>query len=755
MEAFFRGLLRFSKFHLLLLAVVTGYLGSWALRVGLNFSLEQLLATEPEDLEVYRRFREHHGREDLTLYVAFRVEDVFAPETRARIRGAADLLRGLPHVASVRSIEDIIRAAGFSRLAPDDVRRQVLTSPIARGLFVDAEGRTTVIVLELQEECTRQEVREPALEAVRAALAKVEGLLGVPVHLAGIPTIENEYIRLMERDLLTFMPITLGVFLILHAWYFRSVVGTLLPLAAVVAGDLWLVGGMALTGTPISVLTTIVPNLVLVIGISEGIHILSRYQEDLAALPVRREALARTMRVMLWPCFLTCFTSAVGFASLGVADNPVVREFALLSGIGIMLAYVAVVQVIPTVLDNAPPLRANRPSEVAARFSGRVLSWIARAVDRRRGLTALVTLGVLAAAGAGIPRIRENASWLQDIAADNPVYRDHEFIEQNLASIFTVELSLEAARPGGFATLETLRELEALEEKFRADPDVASVVGWSDLVREMMSLTGGERRLPSSPLGLAAVQAQIGLAVDRDLRRMVVDDRFTHARISVRATRRLEATGLVALVGRIRAMHEAAAPAFSLRPTGKSWLAKRSLDRVIHAMGSTLQLSAAVISLSMALMFGSLRTGLISMVPNFLPMVVTAGLMGYLKIDLNFTTVTVFSISLGLAVENTIQFLVRYRQEFAADGVHAAAVERTLLSVGRPMVFSTMLLILGFGAILTSNFKFTFYFGLLGGVTMLAALAADLFVLPLLLLVFKPKVRTLREFLARWKSVVK
>jgi len=151
----------------------------------------------------------------------------------------------------------------------------------------------------------------------------------------------------------------------------------------------------------------------------------------------------------------------------------------------------------------------------------------------------------------------------------------------------------------------------------------------------------------------------------------------------------------------------------------------------------------------MALTFGSLRTGLIAMIPNVLPMGVTAGLMGHLKIDLNFSTATVFSVSLGLAVDNTIHFLSRYRREVLADPEPAGAVARTLEGVGPAMIFSTLLLILGFGAILTSDFRFTFYFGLLGGVTMLAALLADLFVLPLLLLAFRPKVRTLREFAAR------
>lgn len=717
------------------MAPLTAAMAYFAARIDVDFTLEKLFAPADagnEPLDTYRAFTARHGKDDLTLYAAFRADDVFDPDLRRRLRELADRLRAIDGVEAVMTLDDAISASQMMGFSAAQIREEMTASPLFRGTVVDADGTASVVVIQLAAKCAHQRDRAPVLARIRETLAR-DG----EFHLAGIPAIEHEYIRLTQRDLLTFMPISLGVFLVLLAFHFRSVTGTLLPLGTVLVAVIWTLGAMSLAGRPISVLTTIVPNLVIVIGISDCVHMLSRYREDFAALGDRRAAVAGMLRRMAWACFLTSFTTAVGFASLIFTDVAVVQEFGLVAALAIMLAYVLTILTVPAVLDNAPPPRARPAAPPAA--------W---AVKRPR-LIAAVTAAVVVAAGFGIPRLEENSSWLQDIDPDNEVYRAHDFIEQHLASVFAVELSLD----GDFRRLETLEALDAFEERLRREPRIGSVVGWPDVVKEAMRANpfARERRLPRSQAELDRIVAALGIALDRaGASRTFVSEDFAHSRVTLRASQRLESRGLEEVVAYARSVHDPAAP-FSVTPTGKSWLAKKSLDGVIHGMVATVGAAAAVISVVMAVMFGSIRTGLIAMIPNFLPMAATAGLMGFLDIDLNFSTITVFSVSLGLAVDNTIHFLTRYRLEIVEDPDVGRAIDRTMAGVGRPMAFSTILLILGFGAILTSNFKFTFYFGLLGGVTLLTALLCDLFVLPVLLLWFRPTVRTPREFLARFR----
>lgn len=759
MDALFARLLRFSRLHLILLAAATVVLSIFAVRVDFDFTLEKLFAPEgglftprtrsTEALETYRAFTDRHGKNDLMLYAAFRVDDVFAPALREKLRALAAKLRAIDGVETVVTIDDAIVAARTLGFSDDEIRAEMTSSPIFRGTIVDADGEVSAIVAQLSPRCVNQKDREPVLARVREVLARDGETVAPRFHLAGIPTIEHEYIRLTQRDLLKFMPISLAIFLLLLALYFRNVVGTFLPLATVLVGVIWMLGAMTLTGRPISVLTTIVPNLIIVIGISDSVHMLSRYQEDLRRRPERRAALAHTLTRMTWACFLTSFTTAVGFASLLLTNVAVVQEFGLVAAVGIMMAYFVTIQVVPAVLDNVPPLRGRFADEFAQVVSTRSMTAVARIVHRRRGWIVAVTVAILAAVAFGIPRIEENSSWLQDIDPKNEVYVAHDYIEHNLASIFTVELSL----AGDFRRLETLVALDAYEARLREEPRVGSVVGWADVVKEAMRADPfvRERRLPRTQAELDRIHGVLKSTLGRTgITRALMAEGFDYSRVTIRASERLEARGLEEVVAYAESVRDAAAP-FSVTPTGKSWLAKKSLDGVIHSMIATVGVAALVISLVMAFMFGSVRTGVISMIPNFLPMAVTAGIMGYLEIDLNFSTITVFSVSLGLAVDNTIHFLSRYRLEIHKDPDHVKAIYRTLEGVGRPMVFSTVLLILGFGAILTSNFKFTFYFGLLGGITVLTALLADLFVLPVLLIWFRPTVRTPREFLARFR----
>jgi predicted RND superfamily exporter protein len=232
-----------------------------------------------------------------------------------------------------------------------------------------------------------------------------------------------------------------------------------------------------------------------------------------------------------------------------------------------------------------------------------------------------------------------------------------------------------------------------------------------------------------------------------DIVRRVVDTEWKRARTTVRM--RMTSVELEGFVADVMAFHEKETrELFSVTATGKSWMAKRALDRVMQDMGGSVLLVAGAFLLMFSVLFGSIRVGLLSMVPNLAPLVMTAGLMGWIGIDLNFSTVTVFTISLGLAVDNTIHFLSRFRVEMVKDQDPAGATRRTLWGAGRAIVFSSILLMVGFAAILTSSFRLTFFFGLLGGATILSALLTDLFLLPSLMLIFKPRV-------ARWEAFQK
>lgn len=727
-------LLRHARLTLVLLAGATGLMAWQAGRIRFDFSMDRLFETGSAESEDHARFARDFGADDDSIIVAVGSHDVFRPETLAALRDLQDAVKKRPGVKAVYGLPD---AAAFA--PPGRARQEILASPLFRGSLVSADGQVACLWVALRDEVDTAEERKAELEALRETLRGRPG----EFHLVGLPVIEHEYVELTRRDLATFLPIAGVVFFVLLALYYRTAAGTLLPLLAVGTGIAWILGLMSLGGVPLSLLSSLLPTLILVLGIADVVHLLDRYREDLADLSEKREALSRTLRLMIGACFLTSFTTGTGFASLATTEVRTIREFGLLTAAGILLSYLLSMTLLPSALALLPPFR---PRAAGTSLWDRPLAAVARLNARRPWAVALAVAALLAAAVPGLLRLRRESSWLHDLRSDNAVHRDHMFFEERLSGAFPLELRLD----GPVRDLAWLGKVQAFQieiARWRESDrfHVRHAAGFVDLVKDL----NRARLLGAGPRVLPATQAEYDacLALYDRLPRppglpRLADPEGRSCRLTVRMAG-MTSSGLDRFSEALRKLHAPYASEIRLTVTGKTWLAKRAMDRVITNMLWSLGLASLVIFGAMALLFRSLRVGLLCILPNALPMLLTAGFMGWMGIDLNFSTVTVFSISLGIAVNTTIHYLARLRAELPLDADPRAAMARAVRGAGGPMIFSTLLLILGFGAILTSNFVFTFHFGLLGGFALLAALFGDLFVTPVLFVAFPPSARRL------------
>lgn len=757
-----------SKYLIVVLVAATIFFGTRVAQLRFDFSMESLFATGSRERRDYDWFRGNFGSDDAVVFVGFKAPDVLSEPMRNYAGHLAGRLAKIPGVRGVFSVKD---AVDFYRgYVKDDrfITDEIRTNPLFRGNVISEDGRTTCLWVLFAPEVRSEEQRAAVLEKVRGILGEEERASGLRFHSAGIPVIEHEYARMTRRDLMTFMPLAVSVFLLLLCFYFRNVMGTFLPLASVGMGVVWTMGLMQVCGLKISILSSIIPSMILVVGIADAVHILSHYREMAHEHPDKKEALARTILAMVPATFLVATTTSVGFASLATTDIYIINEFGVVTALGIMVGWLITIHFMPAALDNLPPFRGRVMDNFAHQFSDRLMERIGRINERHKKWIAVGTLAVVGLAVAGIFRIKRESSWLQDVRRDNAVYQAHAFFEQNLSPVITVDLILRADRPGAMKELDRLRKAEELqayvrEWKHPSRPDVrvTQTLSYTDLLKEVnrarqikkrfdagdllgayaLAKNPAIRKLPENDAELEECRALYEgfLRNDDSLSTRLTDREFTSSRISVRISNVNNVT-LQDFMGDVGREHAKYAGSFRLMPTGKSWLAKQAMDSVVANMISSTWVAAAIIFGSMMLLFRSFKVGLISIVPNMLPMVTTAGIMGWGGIPLNFTSITIFSIVLGIAVDTTIHYLARLRLEVAADGDHVQAMHRTLRGAGRAMIFSTLLLVLGFGSILTSSFKFTFYFGVLGGAGLLVALVCDLFVTPALMLHFKPAV---------------
>lgn len=728
-----RNLSRFAWPVLLGMAALTAFLGYRASMIRTDFTIGRIYGTKSPEHASFEKFREDFGTDDLILYVAFPCEDPFSPETRDLLKTLQDGVAGIDGVQATFSLLDgvaLYRGAG----------KAVASSPLFRGnLFAD-DGRAACMWILLEKDVVSAERRRQVVGRMRAALDEVPG---VELHLSGLPVVENEYVALTERDIRTFVPLATGIFILLLTLYYRNATGTLLPLVSVAIAIVWTLGVMQLLGFSMSILSTLIPELILIIGIADAVHLLTRHQEDLRAVDDRREALARTLAVMVPACFLTSFTTSAGFASLVTTGVETIQEFGLFCAAGIMIAYGVSVTFIPAALDRLPSFRGRVGDARMALLWDRVLGAVARINETKKAWICVVTVLAVALAVLGMTRLRKESSWLHDLRPENRVHRAHMFFNRNLTGVFSLDLRVE----GPVKDVEWLGKVAAFQEKIAAwewegRRGIRHMLSYVDLVREMSLLRLRPRALPRTQEEYdACLKIYQGLGARRDLGLRLVDPEFESCRLSLRMDRMTSKSvdALEAAIGEMRGD-------LDVTITGKTWLAKKAMDRVVENMLWSLGVASLVIFGSMSILFRSAAVGLLSMIPNFFPMLFTAGFMGWMGIDLNFSTVTVFSIALGIAVDSTIHYLARLRLEVARDPEPVGAMRRAVRGAGAPIIFTTLLLLLGFGSILTSNFVFTFHFGLLGGFALLTALLGDLFVAPALFLVFRPKVGSWKAY---------
>ncbi|MFT6400444.1 MAG: putative RND superfamily exporter protein [Bradymonadia bacterium] len=454
---------------------------------------------------------------------------------------------------------------------------------------------------------------------------------------------------------------------------------------------------------------------------------------------------------MAGACLLTSVTSAVGFGSLMSAHLPIIRGFGGYTAIGIMLAFAGTMLFVPVALSKLSlPTRAPESNPVE-KFGSRVTEFFVSAVTIHRGASIAVVMLTVVVALVGASRVVPDSHLMEELDAANPVAISNAVLEANHGGVLSGALVFNGER-GAFSDPEALRALERVAQRaedWRTEDGrtlVSNAFCLSDLVKEAHAEYRGDesfRAVPSTPAAVMSLLDQVGAEDRASL--VSADYGVTHL------TFRMYSVGSRAWSS-LRAELEAAVdaePSLSQTDwyfTGSSTLGQDAMGFMTRDLITSLGLATIIIMILMTILFRSLRLGLISMVPNLFPLLITLGVVGYLGINLRVSTAVVFSISLGIAVDDTIHVLVRFREELAKAGrTYEEALLAAMRGAGRGVVFTTIILCAGFGTLTFSEFSAVHELGVLGGVTLFAALVGDLLVLPLVLLVLGPSKRVSRS----------
>ena len=726
------------------------------LRLVLDPSTEPLLPTgDPERARSERAVREV-GDDELYVIAMETEGGVFAEAPLATLRALHDELARLPGVRRVQSLADAVSfrydAAEdwievgrlFDRVpetAPEraTLRARALADPLLRRSVVSEDGRTAGITIRFAEMSDAEFIASGVDERIAALLAAAERP-GLRFHVSGRPHLKASVYRGMVRDLRVLVPLALGVLAGVLMLATGSRRGVVLPLASVLVAVLWTHGAMAALGVPVTILSSLLAPQLLAIGSVYGVHLLAHYDEERAHGTAAQVA-GRTLGVVRLPVALSGLTTWIGFAAICASDVPAVRELGAFSALGTGCITLLTLTALPAALALLPPRR--EASALPARLAlaseqlglalARGLAALHRLATRRS--EAIIAGAVLAAAVAlgALPRIVVDTDYVSFFAEDDPVRRDFDAVNRLLAGAIPLYVVLEGGGPGAFREPAALRALEALQARVSGIAGVSHTASVADLLRAMnRAVEGDDPAAERIPDARPAVSELLQLAPKDELGRFVNGNQ-SRANLVVRtgevgsaAVRRLVA----ALGAAIRAELDG-----GLRgaPTGNALLLARSADEVAAGQGRAVGLASLAIFALVAVALRSWLLGLVALLPNLFPVLLFYGLLGLGLAPLSLPTSLIGAVALGIAVDDTVHFLVGYRRERRRGATPAEACRRTTHAVGRAIVVTSAMLAAGFGTIALSSFATLQAFGLLFALTVGLCVAADLLVLPALL----------------------
>ncbi len=743
MERFIGGVRRYASYIILFTLLCTaGFLSALpALEIHNPRENYELPDHDPV-VRDFERLRERFGDLEVIILGIEFAATIGLQEMQVIARLTQDLaqLDGVSRVSSLANASQIDWQSFPPRVLPlysermqdpaevGEMIRFATSEPPYASNLVSPDGRRSAILIEFTThslttpEAMQRERRLVAQiqSAAEAARARFEGY-----YLAGLPLIDLAFEENLNRDLALFGGLSVIFALGVLVFLFRAWQPVVLASSLALLSLVWGLGVVSLTGTPLSVGLAMLVPLLLVISIAYSVHYLTfLIREENRSAP-RDELIERMLHAVFLPSLLTGLTTACGFLALNASGLQGVREVGTYLAIGVLGCVYLNSIFLPALLFRLPAVRGG--SQETGHLPFRIAAALGHLVVARTGMIIAVALTLAGISSLGVLRLRVDSNHLFYFPPDEAVRRDYHFIDEHFGGAIPLEILVTGPREELNAMAASIDRLAA---ELRALPGIGSVTSVVDLAKRRGPPNHGPAGDGFHALPTVLWEGIGASAFGRSY--LLLDGAEATFRINSRA--QVQGThGLDALLRQVRSRLDAHQPGEGIVITGLAPIFVRTMDYIVSSQIYSFALAFGVILLIISLLTRSWRLGVITMLANTLPILLVLGAMGWLGIPLDISTVMIASVIIGIAVDDTIHFLYRFRRERQAALTIEAALTSTFRQVGSPLVISTLVFCGGFFVLVASSFVPIGYFGLLSGFTVLAALVGDLLLLPALL----------------------
>ncbi|MGO4918426.1 efflux RND transporter permease subunit [Maribacter spongiicola] len=744
---------------LLLIAGFTIFMGWQWQYMRFSSSQTNLLPDDHPVNQQYQDFLSKFGEEGNAVVFAIRDSALFTPANFNRWNKLSKQLAAFPEV------EFVISTDNLKELVKDNELQQFKMRPLINGelktkkeidsitnhLFNDLpfydniiynkESKTIRTIVNLDKDIVNTAVRKDfILQDVNKLIENFEDETNLDVHISGMPYVRTMNSQNIIDEIGKFILAALGVTSLIFFFFFRSVRATFISMCVVIIGVMWAFGFLGLLQYEITVLTALIPPLIIVIGIPNCIFLINKYQQEVKKHGNQALSLQRVISKIGNATLMTNITTASGFATFIITDSTLLKEFGIVASINIIGIFVLSLLIIPIVYSFMPLPKTKHLKHLNKKWIDAFVHWMERIVRHRRITVYIVSISLLVISIIGIYQIRISGSPIEDMPKNADFFHDIRFFEKEFKGIMPVEIVVDTKTPKGVLKPATLKRMNQFSEVIEEIPELSTPVSVVNLVKySKQAFYNGIPKyyqLPTSQENTFIMDVARKSSDNGDLLKAFVDSTGQTARITT-FMRDVNTSRMEEIETRLLENIDKIFPAerYTVYMTGSALLFLKGTKYLVKNLIMSLALAIALIALFMAYLFRSFRMIIISLIPNLLPLVITAGIMGFVGVPIKPSTILVFSIAFGISVDDTIHFLAKYRQELTANNWRIEkSVYNALRETGVSMFYTSIVLFFGFSVFVISNFGGTVALGSLVSATLLLAMLANLILLPSLLL---------------------
>ena len=758
---------------LCILLLITIFLGSQWKNIQFSFTEANLLPDDNQTNKEYNAFLDKFGEEGNLMVIGVQDDALFTPKafaawnklmTEIKANKAIDLvvsisdLKKLQKNDSIQTFEMVPFVDAQKTASPQylqSIKKDLFENmPFYEGLLFNKKSGSIRSAIYMDKKIVNTAARKAYI--VNDFIPKIEAFekeTGIDLRVSGMPYIRTLNALSILSEISLFIGVSLLVTSLIFFFFFRSFRATLIAMVIVIIGVMWTFGLLGLFNYYITVLTALVPTLVIVIGVPNCIFLTNKYQQEYVAHGNKAMALQRVITKVGTATLMTNLTTAAGFATFIITNSELLKEFGIISSLSIISLFFLCLIVIPIYYSYQPVPKAKHLEHLNRNYTKAFMKWIEKSVRYNRRYVYAVAIILFVVSTFGALKIKTSGSLIEDMPQNTSFFRDIVFFEKEFNGVMPLEITIDTKRKKGVMSMSTLRRMDEVQKEIEAIPELSKPISILNLVKySKQAYYNGNPdyyELPSSQEKnfILSYAKNATKGTKNDIMKSYVDSTGQTARITT--FMKDIGTGNMAvieqkLMDKINEIFPK--ERYEVVMTGKAFVFEKGTQYLLDNLVSSLLFAILLICLLMVFMFKSFKMVVVAVIPNLLPLMITAGLMGYFGIPLKPSTILVFSIAFGLSVDDTIHFLAQYRQELTHNKWKIKkSVFATLKEAGVSMFYTSVVLFAGFSVFLLSDFGGTVALGGLIAITLFFGMLSNLMLLPCLVLTLNKRLTRQQE----------